>query len=298
MTAWTWSMVLVAGLVACDAGGEQGTDGALVGTTGGAESSTGDATGETTGEPASTGDTTGAPASAAPLELTRDAVITYVLAWSWEGARREGDAWVFETDLGYTVGISAAHSATSQLELVPCSTASQASGGGAIAWLSDLVVGTAHAAHGGTPDASAAAFPIVESWLTERPRVFGAAKASGAAYCEAHQLSAPIEAAAPDGFALAGESLVVSGFWSAPGEVERHGLEIRINLSDGRVRPLDAVIDWPAEAIEGEAAIVITRRPARAFDGLKIDEMADIDLAFEALGGLLHSAEVAVAVRS
>jgi hypothetical protein len=293
MTARTWSMVLVAGLVACDAGELQGTDGELVGTTGGAESSTG----ETTGEPASTGDTTGAPASAAPLELTRDAAITYVLAWSWEGARREGDAWVFETDLGYTVGISAAHSATSQLELVPCSTASQASGGGAIAWLSDLVVGTAHAAHGGTPDASAAAFPIVESWLTERPLVFGAAKASGAAYCEAHQLSAPIEAAAPDGFAFAGESLVVSGFWSAPGEAERHGLEVSVNLSDGRVRPLAAVIDWPAEAIEGEAAIVITRRPARAFDGLKIDEMAEIDLAFEALGGLLHSADVAVAVR-
>lgn len=294
MTARTWSMVLVAGLVACDAG-EQGTDGELVGTTGGTEAAS--STGDATGEPASTGDTTGAPASAAPLELTRDAVITYVLAWSWEGARREGDAWVFETDLGYTVGISAAHSATSQLELVPCSTASQASGGGAIAWLSDLVVGTAHAAHGGTPDASAAAFPIVESWLTERPLVFGAAKASGAAYCEAHQLSAPIEAAAPDGFAFAGESLVVSGFWSAPGEAERHGLEVSVNLSDGRVRPLAAVIDWPAEAIEGEAAIVITRRPARAFDGLKIDEMADIDLAFEALGGLLHSADVAVAVR-
>lgn len=296
MVARTWSMVLVAGLVACDAGAAAGTDGESVGATGGTEaaSSTGEA-GEPTSTGEETGDTTGGT-EAAPLELARDAAITYVLAWSWEGARREGDAWVFETDLGYTVGISAAHSATSQLELVPCPTASQA-GGGAVAWLSDLVVGTAHAAHGGAPDASAAAFPIVESWLTAQPLVFGAAKASGAAYCEVHQLSAPIEAAAPDGVALAGESLVVSGFWSAPGEAERHGMEISVNLSDGRVRPLDAVIDWPAAATEGEAAIVITRRPARAFDGLKLDELADIDLAFEALGGLLHSADVAVAVR-
>lgn len=292
MTARTWSMVLVAGLVACDAGEVGGTDaGDETGGTTGAPKEPG-----TTDAPEPTGGTTGAPASAAPLELARDAALTYVLAWSWEGARREGDAWVFETDLGYTVGITAAHSAISQLELVPCSSAAQA-GGGAIAWLSDLVVGTAHAAHGGTPDASAAASPIVESWLTAQPIVFGAAKASGAAYCEVHQLSAPIEAAAADGFALAGETLVVSGFWSAPGAAERHGLELRVNLSDGRTRPLDAWVDWPAVATEGEAAIVITRRPARAFDGLQLDALADIDLAFEALGGLMHSAEVEVAVR-
>ncbi len=289
MTPRTWSMVLVAALAACDPGEADGT-------TAGEAASTGEGAAASSGEAPADGSSTGAAAEeAGPLALARDATLTYVLAWSWEGARREGDAWVFETDLGYTVGITAAHSATSQLELVPCSTEAQA-GGGAVAWLSDLAIGTAHAAHGGTPDASAAAFPIVESWLADAPVVFGAALASGASYCDAHQLSAPIEASAADGFVFAGETLVVSGFWSAPGAAERHGLEISVNLSDGRTRPLGARIDWP-EGVEGDAAIVITRRPARAFDGLVFEDMADIDLAFAALGGLMIAAEVEVAVR-
>lgn len=288
MSLRTGAWLVVAALAACDPGAApidevEGTTGALeAASTGGAEAAS------STGE--------GAEGDAGPLALARDAALTYVLAWSWDGARREGDAWVFETDLGYTVGITAAHSAISQIELVPCATTAAEASDGAVAWLGDLVVGTAHAGHGGTPDASAAAAPIVESWLAAAPVVFGAAKASGAAYCEAHQLSAPIEAVASDGFAFSGETLVVSGFWSAPGEVERHGLEIGVNLSNGRTRPLGARVDWPAD-VGGDAAIVITRKPARAFDGLVFEELADIDLAFAALGGLMHAAEVTVALR-
>lgn len=238
---------------------------------------------------------------AAPLAVARDTAITYVLAWSWDGARREGDAWVFETDLGYTVGIVAAHSATSQIALVPCVDAEAAgeesAPGGVAARAIDLVVGTAHAAHGGTPDASTAAEPIVESWLDGARRVFGGARAGGAAYCELHVVSAPIAGAAADGTVLAGEALVLSGFWSAPGEGERHGLRVSINLSDGRVRPLGRWVDWPAEATAGELAVVIERRPARAFDGLVLEELGDVELAYEVLGGVLQSAEVSVARR-
>jgi hypothetical protein len=234
---------------------------------------------------------------AAPLQAARDTAITYVLAWSWEGARREGGAWVFESDLGYTIGITAAHSAISQVALVPCEGADAArEAGGPAAWAVDLVVGTAHAAHGGTPDASTAAEPIVE-WWGEEARVFGAAKAGGGDYCELHVVSAPIAGAAADGTAFAGETLVLTGFWSAPGEGERHGLKVSVNLSDGRVRPLARMVEWPREAAGEGLAVVIERRPARAFDGLALERLSDVELAYEALGGVLQSAEVTVARR-
>lgn len=236
----------------------------------------------------------------APLQAARGTAITYVLAWSWEGARREGDAWVFESDLGYTIGITSAHSAISQVALVPCAGADAARDdggvGGLAAWAADLVVGTAHAAHGGTPDASTAAEPIVESW-GDAARVFGAATAGGGDYCELHVVSAPIAGAAADGTLFAGETLIMTGFWAAPGEGERHGLQVRVNLSDGRVRPLARTIEWPREAAGAGLAVVIERRPARAFDGLALGELSDVELAYEVLGGVLQSSEVAVARR-
>jgi hypothetical protein len=119
-----------------------------------------------------------------------------------------------------------------------------------------MVVGTAHAAHGGSPDASTAAEPIVESWF-EDARVFAGAEAGGAAYCDAHVVSAPIDGAAADGQVFAGETPVLSGRGRAtwPFGQGRPG---------GRaVRPLGRVVDWPAAASAGEIAVVIERRPAR-----------------------------------
>lgn len=221
-------------------------------------------------------------ADPAPLVMARDTELTYVLAWSWEGARREGDAWVFETDLGYTVGISSAHVATGTIALVPC--------------VDDSVTTTR--AHGGTPDASTAAGPLAESLLSAAPLRFGAAKASGADYCELHLLSVPSEdLPADDGFVLARQSLALTGFWSAPGSEERHALAASVNLSDGRVLPLSGAVQWPDAAPEGEVALVVTRRPARGFDGLALEELSAVELAFEALGGILQSAEVSVARR-
>lgn len=281
MTRGTWSIALAAALAGCD------------------EAAPGADAGATTRPSALA--SAEPPGPAAPLEPARDAAIVYVLAWSWDGARREGDAWVFETDLGYTVGITAAHSALSQVALVPCAEEAAGAEGDAIgeiaAWAGNMVLGTAHAAHGGTPDASTAAEPLAESWLDQTRRVFGAAEASGGAYCELHAVSAPFAGTAADGEVFAGETLKLSGFWSAPGDGERHGLEVRVNLSDGRVRPLARVAPWPQESSEGEVALVIERRPARAFDGLALEQLSDLELAYEVLGGVLQSAEVTVARR-
>lgn len=219
---------------------------------------------------------------ATPLVMARDTAIEYVLAWSWEGARREGDAWVFETDLGYTVGISAAHLTLGTLALVPCED-------------EDEVVARAH---GGGVDASTALGPMVESWLEQEPRRFGAAEASGADYCELYALSVPSEGlAAPDGVVLRRRNLEITGFWSAPGEATRRPLELSANLSDGASASIAGLVAWPAAASSGEVALVVTRFPARAFDGIELAAVDPVDLGFAALAGILGGAEVAAARR-
>ena len=230
---------------------------------------------------------------AAPLQLAEGSLVAYMLAWSWEGARREGDAWLFETDLGYTVGITSAHAGLGRVEMVPCEPAPTSLVGA----VSSLLISTAHAAHARVGDGSAVASPVVESLLDPEARLFGRGFAGPHAYCGVHLLAVPLDAAADDGFALERQSLALTGFWSAPGSDERHGLDASINLQDGSLRPLLGWTTWPSELQPGRApvAVVITRHPARAFDGLDLARLSDIDLGFAVLGNLLQGAKAEVA---
>ncbi len=230
---------------------------------------------------------------AAPLRLAEGSPVAYVLEWAWDGAHREGGAYVFETDRGYTIGITAAHAALGRVELVPCEPPTP----GLVGAVSSLLVPTAHAAHARVGDSSAVASPLVESLLDPSTRLYGRGFAGADAYCGVHLLGVPLAAAGDDGFALARESLVLTGFWSAPGSRERHDLKARINLQDGSVRPLSGWTSWPGALPRGRApvAVVITRHPARAFDRLALEQLGELDLGFEVLGNLMQSAEVRIA---
>jgi len=230
---------------------------------------------------------------AAPLQLAEGSLVAYVLAWSWEGARREDDAFVFETDRGYTVGITAAHAGLGRVEMVPCEPVATSMADA----VSSLLIATAHAAHSRVGDGSAVASPLVESFLDPEARLYGRGFAGPHAYCGVHMLAVPLAAEADDGFALTRQSLALTGFWSAPGSSERHALDASINLQDGSLRPLLGWTAWPAALQPGRApvAVVITRHPARAFDGLDLATMSDIDLAFAVLGNLMQGAKAEVA---
>ncbi len=230
---------------------------------------------------------------AAPLGLAEGSLVAYVLAWSWDDARREGDAWVFETDRGYTIGVTAAAIAIGRVELVPCEPAASTLAGA----VSSLLISTAHAAHARVGDGSAVASPGIESMLAPGAHLYGRGFAGPSPYCGLHMLAVPIAAQADDGATLARESLALTGWWSAPGSEDRHSLDARINLQDGSLRPLQGWTRWPAALQPGRApvAVVITRRPARAFDGLDLASMSDLDLGFAVLGNLLQGASVEVA---
>lgn len=230
---------------------------------------------------------------ATPLQLAEGSMVAYLLAWSWDDARREGDAWVFETDRGYTVGITAAALAIGRIELVPCS-----GGRGSLAGaVSSLLIATAHAGHSRVGDGSAVSDPTIDSLLATEAQLYGRGFAGPDPYCGLHMLAVPMAAEAADGAALARESLALTGFWSAPGSSERHELRARINLQDGSSRPLLGWTSWPTALQPGRApvAVVITRRPARAFDGLELAAMSELDLGFAVLGNLMQGAQVEVA---
>lgn len=231
---------------------------------------------------------------AAPLRLAEGSMVAYLLAWSWDDARREGDAWVFETDRGYTVGITSAALAIGRVELVPCDGRPR---GSLVDAVSSLLVATAHAGHSRVTDGSSVSSPAIESLLAAEAQLYGRGFAGGVAYCGVHMLAVPLAAEAEDGAALERESLALTGFWSAPGSGERHELRARINLQDGSTRPLLGWTRWPDALQRGRApvAVVITRRPARAFDGLELETISELDLGFAVLGNLMQGAQVEVA---
>ena len=232
--------------------------------------------------------------AAAPLRLAEGSLVAYLLTWSWDGARREGESWVFETDRGYTVGISSAALAIGRVELVPCEPGRGGSLGDAV---SSLLVATAHAGHSRVADGSAVSSPAIGSLLEPEAQLYGRGFAGPEPYCGLHMLAVPLAGETEDGAALARESLALTGYWSAPGDSERHELRARINLQDGSTRPLLGWTSWPTALQRGRApvAVVITRRPARAFDGLELAAMSELDLGFAVLGNLMQGAQVEVA---
>ena len=232
---------------------------------------------------------------AAPLRLAAGTPVAYVLDWSWDDATRDGDAHVFTTDRGYTVRLETAYVATGRAELVPCAEARPSLTDA----VSALLVTTAHAAHSRIGDASAVSAPVVESAHAARPHLLGRAFASGSDYCSVHVLGVPVDAAAPDGFTLARESLVLTGHWTAPGSDERHPLHASINLQDGSLRPLSGWTEFPRDLAPASAsvAVILTRHPARAFNRLDLARLGETDLAFAVLGNLLKTTEARIATR-
>lgn len=231
---------------------------------------------------------------AAPLSLAAGTPVAYVLDWSWDDARRDGDAHTFTTDRGYTVTLETAYLATGRAELVPCSERPGLAGA-----VSSLLIPTAHAAHSRVGDTSAVSAPVVEPAHAARPHLFGRAFASGSAYCGLHLLGVPVSAAADDGFALARESLVLTGHWTSAGSDERHPIRTSINLQDGSLRPISGWTTFPTDLAPAGArvAVVATRHPTRAFNNLDLAALGDTDLAFAVLGNLLQTTDVRVATR-
>ncbi|MCB9796626.1 MAG: hypothetical protein H6741_28340 [Alphaproteobacteria bacterium] len=200
-------------------------------------------------------------------------MLDYRLVVDWEGSILvDGERW-FETDLGYAVGLSEAWVSTTNLELVPCLT--QDSG-----WAS-LFIKSAYAHVGHTHDASQITPDLLEELVGGEGVDLGLAPGGGGPYCELYQIMGPATE----------EELVarIVGWYIPPGGervdfvAESHvGTSALADVGEGA---------W-AELDEADAEVAWVRFPARALDGLALETLSELDLAFSFAWALGYGGEV------
>lgn len=221
---------------------------------------------------------------ATTLALGAGASVQYVLSVDWEGASLEDGARVFETDLGYRVGLTRADVATIGVQLDPC----ELSG---LRWSPlDLLGRPALADHATTADSSLVSAVLVEDLLDAERVDFGVGGASGLEYCAVHWLTG----ATTEG-GMGGQSVRLDGWVQAPDGAERP-LSGEIWLSAGGLPEL-VTGETAAGVLSGDdldAAVEIVRFPARALDGEELSVLSDAEIAYAFLAGLGRGAEARV----
>ncbi|MEM1418521.1 MAG: hypothetical protein AAGH15_26740 [Myxococcota bacterium] len=208
------------------------------------------------------------PTAEAPIPAGTE--LSYALDVSWEGASSLDGAWVFETDLGYRVGVRALYIGLGALELVACPDESLAS-----VW----APARARADHAWDADASRLDVLGTESLMAETSWALGPAEASGTSYCELFWTVGTVASAAADGFELTRASAYLDAWVEPPGTGERIELEHWLLVGEGVRVPLEGA--WAPGRV-----VRLTRHPARAFDGLVFESLSAAEVLFEVVQAL------------
>lgn len=200
--------------------------------------------------------------------------LDYRSRWDWADATLgPSGEWVFETDLGYRVGVELGVLATISVMLVPCT--------------SEAVEGDAGLrSHSSVIDSSELLGPWIEAFSLGLERSFGSASASGSSYCALHWLAAAQTSSEPP---LEGASLALTGWYESPAGTRRE-FEASVPLAAGGLPDLvvDATLEFDAEA--ADYVIELVRRPTLALEGEALDELDDLELAYAFVYGLgVHS---------
>lgn len=215
----------------------------------------------------------------AMLPTFEPAQIHYLVRTDWDGVPLAGGERVFETDLGYTVGLSSLHLRTTSLELVPCEPVAALE----LLELLELRPGRAHA-HGGSydHDISAVEPGLFDDLMIEQVQVRGHTLATRSAYCELFSVH---------GTGRDETVASVVGWYRAPGAREEVAFvaEHPLGVTDVALLPVGA---WDDSLLPDEAEVLVTWFPARAFDGLELVALPPIDLAYELSHALLRTREL------
>lgn len=202
--------------------------------------------------------------------------LAYRSRWDWADATRgSAGEWVFETDLGYRVGVELGVIATISIMLVPCSDDASSDAAGV-------------RAHSSVTDSSELLGPWIEAFSVAAPLELGSASASGASYCALHWLAAAQTSSEP---ALDQASLAVEGWYESPSG-ERRSFAASVPLAAGGLPDLE--VDASTLEFDASAGYVVTliRRPTLALDGELLDELDDLELAYAFVYGLGVSSRV------
>lgn len=225
-----------------------------------------------------------APRGTGPgLNLAAGEVVSYSLAWSWDGATWDEarHSYVFKTDRGYVIRLEAGYLGTVSLELVPCHPTAPASASGAL--LDLLAPAAAYANHGYIHDSTLVQAPVVETIVSKEVRPFGAGQGSPKSYCQLHELLAPLDQLSPDGFHLDHWSAFVRGGYVLPSGGEEKPFESHINLRGGALVDLHQV---GATAAGNQTSVTVTRSPLHVFDGVALEKLTSSEIAYAFMRGL------------
>ncbi len=232
--------------------------------------------------------------AALPLPELAPNQIEYWVETDWEGAHLEEGVRVFTTDLGYVVGLESFWFRTTSVELVPCEDtleeeleeeqehgqANDAISQGLRTVITSLLPGRAYA-HGSAydHDISVSEPEDFDELLSEELHLRGQSIALRARYCELFSVHG-----------TGRDQTVASlrGWYQLPGSDERIPFEAEHPLGVTDVRPLP-VGAWNDALLPFASEVIVTRHPARAFDGLELETLPPVDLAYEVSLGLLRS---------
>lgn len=195
--------------------------------------------------------------------------VRYSLAWDWETVERTDHGWRFETDLRYQVHLTEAWVNSYSIELLPCDDQAMVPP----SWW----IGAAYADHSYEGDSSRVEGPYLETF-GDPLRAIGFGAASGWAYCKLAYLIAPTEA---EGDTQAIDAVWLKGSYTPPGG-EETPFEASVALAGGASVQLPPA---PADVPLG-VHYIVTRYPARAFDGLRLEELVATEIAWEVLANL------------
>lgn len=219
----------------------------------------------------------------ARLVLSDGARVQYIGAFSWDGAVAVDGGYEFTNDEGYDFRIERLNMATSSAQLRPCASPSSARW----RWATNV----AHADHVAENDSSMAITSSNEDALASTWHHLGIGEASAKSYCGAFFASNSLST--PDAI-LGDNTIIVAGSYRAPGQADWVAFDARIPLGDGALLQLYAgtpaigTFESP-EGVDLAARVVYTRYPVAAFRGVQPDRVSTSQLAWEVLGGLLHT---------
>lgn len=217
------------------------------------------------------------------LILSDGARVQYIGTFSWEGAVFASGGYEFTNDVGYQFRIERLNIATNSAQLRRCESTASARW----RWAASL----AYADHVVDNDSSIALTSSNEDALASTWHELGIGAGSATGYCQAFFSSNSLSV--PDA-TLGENTIVVAGSYRAPEQSEWIAFDARIPLGDGALLDLDAGIPaierFESPADEPLAArVVYTRYPVAAFRGVQPDRVSRSQLAWEILGGMLHT---------
>ncbi|MFT4977967.1 MAG: hypothetical protein ACI8S6_003875 [Myxococcota bacterium] len=193
--------------------------------------------------------------------------VTWQQGWDTAGLTRSGDAWSTVTDLGYTVEITRGYLTTYSLGLEPCPEALRPPVPG---W---GLLSTARAAHGPTINAATLPHSRAVDLLALSDTTLASLTFPQSRFCEVTTLVARADKRTegiPEGVALEGASLMLTGHWQRGSE--REDFDVKSTLANSSRLTLEDT----AHIGTGEVATISIRHRAKSlFDGIELATESD-----------------------